>query len=242
MKTVAIFSVLAFAAGCQTGADRAELDTLKQQLEDLKLQVAANEGRLAACEQAAASFTAIQPELEAAADLAQVVTVDAQGDVVVSGANLRLENPQYTAGKGNIIVGIELQADTSVCIGGSRDGETCTAIGDCPAALACKPIATSDRTGVHNIVVGGNHSYRGSGNILVGSANTADDDGSLIAGMGNTATAAYALVGGGNNQVTAGAASVLGGVSNANGGFACVVVGGQNHTTDSTSCNVGIVP
>jgi len=75
-----------------------------------------------------------------------------------------------------------------------------------------------DRSGSHNIVLGGSHNYSSYGG--------------LIGGYGNTVSGAYAVAFGANNFAGGQQAVILGGIDNEAPGSQSVVVGGTDNKAD----------
>jgi hypothetical protein len=143
----------------------------------------------------------------------QFISVDANGEMHITGTNLHLENglgatngdpsnPQFggvTNGKGNLIIGYNL---SKVPIGG-----------------------TDNRTGSHNLVLGDLNDYSSYGGI--------------VAGDRNTISGAYASVTGGLlNAASFNFASVSGGQLNTASGFGASVSGGRQNTASEPYASV----
>jgi len=83
------------------------------------------------------------------------------------------------------------------------------------------------RNGSHNLVIGDQHAYYGSGNLLAGFSNqVVSDKGSVLGGSFNTANELGAVAGGFGNATSAQNATVCGGRANHAGGLFASVSGG----------------
>jgi hypothetical protein len=85
------------------------------------------------------------------------------------------------------------------------------------------------RGGMHNLIVGPEHEYTGTGNFVAGRHNSVWNRGtSITGGIDNVARGSYSSVSGGRENVATGfAASVSGGRENAASGHAASVSGGE---------------
>ncbi len=196
---------------------RQSMDTLQQNNQNLLQRLADLEAKLVAV-----SYDAGEKKLQ------------------ISGANVQIVNGKdftyKTNGAGNLIIGYNAAATRKVCSDGSGDSEA-----------SCSGIwAANQRTGSHNVIIGGMHQYTqfgglviGSNNAIVnhyasissGSSNTASGQGASISGgSSNTASGVYASVSGGRLGTASGeGASVSGGFwSDASGDYASVSVGERN--------------
>jgi hypothetical protein len=175
---------------------------LAAMIDDLKAQVATLEAKLAA------------------------VSVNADGDLVISGANLFIQSGNGATdaavnGKGNLIIGY------------NED-----------------PLGLLVRTGSHNVIVGPAHSYTSFGGFVAGLGNTiSGEHASVTGGDGNAALSDHSAILGGSGNTTANvsppketpvglAATISGGSDNiATGDFASVS-GGSNNTASANGTSV----
>ena len=260
MKTGFYFLPLTLvtAASCNTGSG--DTAALKADVADLKTRIATLEAQLATLQpQVVANSAAVAGGAEAitwAQSLQPYMALNDENDVVVAGANLRIQDVAGTTpaaspnGKGNLIVGFDDDRMEGTCVGGANDGLACDpeVASQCPAGSCGSVAVVSQKTGSHNIIVGRRHSYPGEHSLLVGDANTANADGAFAAGALNTVSVSGgSILGGAGNAVDASASwgavcgglknaavgpysSVLGGETNTAGGSYSVVVGGQSNT------------
>lgn len=114
---------------------------------------------------------------------------------------------------------------------------------------------SGNRGGSHNLVVGDDHAYSGSGGAVLGFSNTitgraatvtggntnvaSGDNASVSGGEGNTASGLNAAISGGSTNVASGrAASVTGGQSNNATAVAASVAGGAGNTASGVQSHV----
>jgi hypothetical protein len=140
------------------------------------------------------------------ATLEEVLYVDGDGDVVIDGANLRVQAGNGNTweepnGKGNVIIGYD-------------------------------ELYGNDKSGSHNLVIGPYHSYSSYGSIVAGYYNAAEGPySSVTGGAGNVATARGAVVSGGYyNTATDKYAGVFGGRLNESTGYISAILGGYGLT------------
>lgn len=144
-----------------------------------------------------------------AQDLLRVLSVSADGDLVLSRANLYVQNGDGATdapvnGKGNIILGY----DENV---------------------------SNDKSGSHNLILGMNHSYTSYGGVLMGKGNAVRGEGGLVSGQGNQVEGNHAAaLGGTDSEAAADHALVLGGVSSVADGTGAVVVGGSDNVASGS--------
>jgi hypothetical protein len=91
------------------------------------------------------------------------------------------------------------------------------------------------RNGAHNVIVGLNHTYTGSGGLVAGRSNTIEGNGSsVLGGIGNAARGWYSTCsGGGGNEATGFHSSVCGGGGNEATGSYSTVCGGLENVASS---------
>lgn len=181
--------------------------SLAAQVTALEEQAAAQAARIAELEaEAAAQDVRIAQLEEDNAELQSVLAVDPDGDVVISGANLRVVSGAGSTnaapnGKGNVIIGYD-----------ESNGDT--------------------KTGSHNLVIGPAHTYTSYGGLVAGSDNQIDaPSASVTGGAANRAGGFAASVSGGSYNVAIGSwASVSGGNQNIASGTDAAVGGGLLNT------------
>ena len=237
--TTRISSLMAIVlVGCNTGFDSLKGKQLEKDVADLKAQVQAlktdNQSLRSQLTTLADQLSTAEPTLAAAEELSAVVSVDADGDVVISDANLWVQNGTANTagtpnGKGNIYVGYNEQGR---CNGGTTPGAPCgDGISICGGGT-CEPGDGSQSTGSHNVIIGSwteHSSYAGLG---VGRSNALNAPQCTAVGAGNTCAAREAFVAGRANTATGDSCSVLGGAGGTCSGLESVVVGGfQNNAT-----------
>jgi len=172
------------------------------QIDDLEAELAAQEARIDALESDNAALGA-------------VLSVDISGDLLVSGANLRIESGAGSTsaapnGKGNLIIGYD-----------ESSGDT--------------------KTGSHNLVIGSLHTYTSFGGLVAGSDNEiVAPYATVTGGTVNRAGGFAASVSGGSFNVAVGAqASVSGGSQNIASGTDAAVGGGLQNTAAGPRAAVG---
>jgi hypothetical protein len=167
------------------------------------------------------AFNALTKRVAALEKKLKKVTVSGNGDILVTGVNLRIRSGSGATdgtinGKGNLIIGYD--EDT----------------GD------------DDKTGSHNLVIGGEHSYSSYGGLVAGWNNIiSGTSASVTGGSENTASGNWASVTAGENNVASGSwSSVTGGGDSdaasgneASSGYAWVG-GGQSNTADGIKTSV----
>lgn len=174
-------------------------EALQQQINDLQQQVAELRARLAS------------------------VSVDSQGDLVVTGVNLRILNglggtscgPPFTPfdcnGKGNLIVGYD------------------------------EDIGGDSKTGSHNLVIGSGHTYTSYNGIVSGRNNEISAVGATVLnGIGNVASGNRATIVSGRENLASGRqASIGGGSNNIASGDWSSVSGGNSNLAEGEYTTVG---
>ncbi len=168
------------------------------------------------------SFDANDPRVEAF-----TLETNSPTDVVLTGFNLRIvdgsgDTGGAVTGLGNLIVGYNEDSVGSA----------------------------NDRTGSHNLIVGGEHAFSSYAGVVFGRGNTVSGKyASVSAGLGNVASGDYSSVSGGGgvffyygfysgNRASGSRASVSGGHSNTASGSRSSVSGGGNNTASSSTTSV----
>lgn len=173
-------------------------EVLQQQIDALQQQVAELQAKLAA------------------------VSINYDGDMVISGVNVYIQDGQGTThcgppfsdhdcnGKGNLIVGYD-----------QNDGEDV-------------------KTGSHNVVIGDRHTYTSYSGLVLGRNNEISNVGtSVTSGVNNVASGLYASVSGGrNNDASGNYASVSGGDDNVASGVRSSVSGGNGNIASGDRSSV----
>jgi hypothetical protein len=213
MRCFNTYMVLALVvlSGCDDGNKRKRT---RAELDILKIENGALRSRVEALEAQVAQLAGLVESVQRFDRLSEVLYRNAEGDVVVDNANLRVINGLgrthgETNGRGNIVVGYDEQRE-----------------GDYP------------KTGSHNLVVGPRHAYAGAGGVVFGRDNAVDGEAnSVLGGSGNAATdvngeytSASTVVGGSRNVASGAKAVVVGGLYNEAEAVASVVLGGRNNT------------
>jgi hypothetical protein len=201
---------LVVLSGCDDGK---KTKKVRDELHILQIENDALRSRVEVLEGQVAQLAGLVESVQRFDLLSEVFYRDAEGDVVVDNANLRVINGLgrthgETNGKGNIVVGYDEERD-----------------GDYP------------KTGSHNLVVGPRHAYTGVGGVVFGRDNAVDGEAnSVLGGSGNAATdvngdytSASTVVGGSRNVASGAKAVVVGGFYNEAETAASVVLGGSNN-------------
>ena len=117
--------------------------------------------------------------------------------------------------------------------GSTDDNNTLTGLGNLIVGYDEQQTEAVSRTGSHNLIVGGQHSFTRHGGLAAGAANTLDGVSAFAAGVRNVASGDFSSVtGGAGNQAMASADTVSGGLNNtANGGTSSISGGQENMTT-----------
>ena len=192
MKQMPLFVVFALVA-CDTkdaGVEESRVAALEAQVADLQSQLAAVRSRLDAHDTTLADASTT---LVAAEDLFAVMRVDSNGDVVITNANLLVQNGSgstYGAPneKGNIKIGYDEDDTEGTCNGGPLDGQPCENSGVCGVGTCDNIHTVSEKTGSHYLVVGPGHTYKASSGLVAGATNRLlVDSVSIVGGVGQTA-------------------------------------------------------
>jgi hypothetical protein len=172
-------------------------EVLQQQIDALQQQVAELQAKLAA------------------------VSINYDGDMVISGVNVYIQNGLGTTpcgigvcnGKGNLIVGYDE----------NDEGED-----------------EDEKTGSHNVVIGARHTYTRHSGLVVGRNNEISGSGTAVTGgTENVASGFYSSVSGGwGNKATGGRSSVSGGDGNEASGSNSSVSGGNENIASGGNSSV----
>jgi len=117
--------------------------------------------------------------------------------------------------------------------GSTDDNNTPTGLGNLFVGYDEQQTDAVSRTGSHNLIIGGQHSFTRHGGLAAGAANTLDGVSAFAAGVRNIAGGLGASVAGGTNNAASGDfSSVTGGAhNNANAGSSSISGGQDNQTT-----------
>lgn len=221
---------------------QATVDAQAATIEALRAQLASNDANNAAALAAATSIEDLKADLDTLmtesnaqaeridsledavsvidttgiSNLLGVVSVNADGDLVVRGANLYVQSGSGTTngavnGKGNLIVGYD------------------------------ESNGLNSKTGSHNLILGRDHTYTSYAGIVAGyNSNANAAYASVLGGTWNVADGEYAVVAGGRSNVARGeSSSVSGGWdNNATGSNASILGGYQNTASGGTSGSI----
>jgi len=114
--------------------------------------------------------------------------------------------------------------------GSTDDNNTLTGLGNLFVGYNEQRTEDVSRTGSHNLIVGGQHSFTQHGGLAAGAANTLDGVSAFAAGVRNVASGDFSSISGGqDNQTTAVASSVSGGRGNLANGLNASVTGGDGN-------------
>jgi hypothetical protein len=162
------------------------------------------------------AFDALTKRVAALEKKLKKVTVASNGDIRITGVNLRILSGLSGShagpnGKGNLIIGYDEDSGDDI------------------------------KNGSHNLVIGGYHSYTSTGGLVAGNDNYITGQGATVTGgQGNTASGQYASVtGGAENEASAFASNVSGGSFNAASATYASVAGGGCNTASGESSFVG---
>ena len=123
--------------------------------------------------------------------------------------------------------------------GSTDDNNTLTGLGNLIVGYDEQQTEAVSRTGSHNLIVGGQHSFTRHGGLAAGAANTLDGVSAFAAGVRNIASGLGASVAGGTNNAASGDfSSVTGGAGNFAGGGSSSISGGQNNQTTAVGSSV----
>ncbi len=243
-KTFAILATAVLLGACNNGSS-ADTDKLERRIAALEEDLTAAKTQLAA---QAETLTAAGEAVAWADQLRTVMALDANGDVEIAQANLRVHqgrvpsaNPRSIVpdGKGNIFIGWDSDRIEGTC---SVDGSACTQEG-----VACGPESTgvcgnmhvtSVKLASHSLVIGEEHSHNCVNTIISGWKNTVvPPDGAPIPygvyvnGRENSASSDIAAVLSGDNN-SAYRGTVVGGSGNMCRGPGSVLLGGIDNQID----------
>ena len=123
--------------------------------------------------------------------------------------------------------------------GSTDDSNTLTGLGNLIVGYDEQQTEAVSRTGSHNLIVGGQHSFTRHGGLAAGAANTLDGVSAFAAGVRNIASGLGASVAGGTNNAASGDfSSVTGGAGNFAGGDSSSISGGQGNMTTAVASSV----
>lgn len=123
--------------------------------------------------------------------------------------------------------------------GSTDDNSTLTGLGNLIVGYDEQQTEAVSRTGSHNLIVGGQHSFTKHGGLAAGAANTLDGVSAFAAGVRNIASGDFSSVTGGTgNQALASADTVSGGANNVASGGSSSISGGQENMTLAVASSV----
>ncbi len=123
--------------------------------------------------------------------------------------------------------------------GSTDDNNTLTGLGNLIVGYDEQQTEAVSRTGSHNLIVGGQHSFTKHGGLAAGAANTLDGVSAFAAGVRNVASGDFSSVTGGTgNQAMASADTVSGGANNTANAGSSSVSGGQENMTLAVGSSV----
>jgi hypothetical protein len=123
--------------------------------------------------------------------------------------------------------------------GRTNDNNTLTGLGNLIVGYNEQQATAVSRTGSHNLIVGGEHSFTRHGGLAVGAGNTLDGVSAFAAGVRNVARGDFSSVtGGAGNQALQIADTVSGGTNNTANAGSSSISGGQENMTVAVSSSV----
>lgn len=161
------------------------------------------------------TLTSWEPTIWEAVDVFTWLSVDADDDLVVEGANLKIVNGEGNTydenGEGNLIVGYNTNAGSHT------------------------------RTGSHNLVIGDNNEYTSYSGIVFGTSNVSSASNSLVGGYANEVAAPHsAIVSGTDNYTRGWYSAIVAGYDNlTDSESSAVVAGARNGTSGYFSAVLG---
>jgi hypothetical protein len=222
-----------FALACNSSSDvtgrvnalEANVSTLQQTVstfpavQDQAAQIATLTQQLAVAQAALAAQADALAKLQ---DMLTVLSRDANGDIVIAGANLRVVDgctesqegshaESHCDGKGNVFIGPGYDAAATLprCSAGPRQGVVCGGDADCSGstcAAAPGPVSTARES----LILGWQTAAMGRWVLMAGQSNIARGDASVTFGLGNVASDYASVLGGQVNTATGYGTSILG--------------------------------
>ena len=123
--------------------------------------------------------------------------------------------------------------------GRTDDNNTPTGLGNLIVGYDEQQTEAVSRTGSHNLIVGGQHSFTKYGGLAAGAANTLDGVSAFAAGVRNVASGDFSSVTGGTgNFAGGGSSSISGGQDNMTVEVASSVTGGRQNTASGVYASV----
>ena len=123
--------------------------------------------------------------------------------------------------------------------GRTDDNNTPTGLGNLIVGYDEQQTEAVSRTGSHNLIVGGQHSFTRYGGLAAGAANTLDGVSAFAAGVRNVASGDFSSVtGGAGNFAGGGSSSISGGQENMTVEVASSVTGGRQNTASGVYASV----
>ena len=123
--------------------------------------------------------------------------------------------------------------------GRTDDNNTPTGLGNLIVGYDEQQTEAVSRTGSHNLIVGGQHSFTRYGGLAAGAANTLDGVSAFAAGVRNVASGDFSSVtGGAGNFAGGGSSSISGGQENMTTAVGSSVSGGRQNTASGLNASV----
>ena len=123
--------------------------------------------------------------------------------------------------------------------GSTDDNNTLTGLGNLIVGYDEQQTEAVSRTGSHNLIVGGQHSFTRHGGLAAGAANTLDGVSAFAAGVRNVASGDFSSVtGGAGNFAGGGSSSISGGQDNQTTAVASSVSGGRGNLANGLNASV----
>ncbi|PYT37370.1 MAG: hypothetical protein DMG45_26010 [Acidobacteria bacterium] len=123
--------------------------------------------------------------------------------------------------------------------GSTDDNNTPTGLGNLFVGYDEQQTEAVSRTGSHNLIVGGQHSFTRYGGLAAGAANTLDGVSAFAAGVRNVASGDFSSVtGGAGNFAGGGSSSISGGQDNQTTAVASSVSGGRGNLANGLNASV----
>ena len=123
--------------------------------------------------------------------------------------------------------------------GSTDDNNTLTGLGNLIVGYDEQQTEAVSRTGSHNLIVGGQHSFTRYGGLAAGAANTLDGVSAFAAGVRNVASGDFSSVtGGAGNFAGGGSSSISGGQDNQTTAVASSVSGGRGNLANGLNASV----
>lgn len=223
-------AVMGALGATSCGGSETDLGPLTKRVEALEAALTNAKAQIATLE---TDKAALEAKVAALEDLTAPVTRDAEGDIVVSGVNVRIEDGMGQTrcagsvcnGKGNLILGYN--EPPMEC---AEDGRPCF---QTLPGCTCAEATDAERTGSHNLVVGPRHRYTAGAGLIVGESNAVRQEvSSVLGGTFNEVNAQVSVVvNGTSNRITDSSGSILSGQRNTVASPYATILAGQDETS-----------